>query len=329
LIDLEQHGFPQLSADKLSLIAVANAANLTGADIDRLDRFTSDGGRLLVFAGNESDLSRKDWIANWNATQLAPGEIRKPQASGVSPFRISSFATGSTMLEPFDDPQHGDLKRLSFHKILPVQPAKNTRVWAWFDKGKPAITQHSIGRGSVIFFLSSSDSSWSNWTLSPLYLPLVQQMSAELLNLNGEGPIRFRTVGDVLLADQGVASSNLSMNPRDPQLTLVSQRDGVSQGSGTNASSTPSMGRIFDHAGFEQRDEVLYVVNTLTAESDPTRVSPKAISERYGISLAVNTDHSILSTVSTTKRIELWPWLAAGFLLLLVAEFALANRTAP
>jgi hypothetical protein len=165
--------------------------------------------------------------------------------------------------------------------------------------------------------------------LSPLYLPLVQQMSAELLNLNGEGPIRIRTVGDVLLADRGGSSSNLSANSRDPQLTLVSKRDTDGKGQATKTGSDPSLAKTFEQAGFELREEALYVVNTLAAESDPTRVSPEALSERYGLSLAVESGESILSTVSTTKRVELWPWLAAGFLLLLVAEFALANRTAP
>lgn len=321
-VDLEKEGFPSISTDKLSLVAVANAGNMTGSDIERLERIANDGGKLLIFAGSNSDSNGLDWVQLWNDSQLAPGHFSKPRASGVSPFRISSFATGSSMLEPFDDPQHGDLKRLSFHTILPVEPANRTRVLAWFDEQKPAITQHSVGKGTAVFFLSSSDSSWSSWTLSPLFLPLVQQMSAELLNLNGEGPIRFRSIGDML----STASSD---RINDVTKQFVSARShAVDRNPSPSVSSKP-IGQTFEQAGFEKREDALYVVNTIASESDPTRVSMETLAERYGLSLAVEKVTNLESTVGTTKKIELWPWLAAGLIVLLVFEFALANRTAP
>jgi hypothetical protein len=55
----------------------------------------------------------------------------------------------------------------------------------------------------------------------------------------------------------------------------------------------------------------------------------ETIAERYGLSLAVDKVTNLESTVGATKNIELWPWLAAALIVLLVSEFALANRTAP
>ncbi len=112
------------------------------------------------------------------------------------------------MLGPFEDPQHGDLSRLSFHTLLPVSVADSTDVLAWFDHGRPAMTQHNVDKGRVVWFLSSADASWGTWTTSPLYLPLVQQMAADLLNLTGEGPIRFRSIGDEELPARRSTSSN-------------------------------------------------------------------------------------------------------------------------
>ena len=233
------------------------------------------------------------------------------------------------MLEPFDDPQHGDLKRLSFNTILPVPPAEKTRVLAWFDDQRPAITQHPIGKGSAVFFLSSADNSWSSWTLSPLYLPLVQQMSAELLNLTGEGPIRYRTVGD-LFWESTASRDQPTAAESGGGLSLVSFKGAESkdQGSAVSESSLNSS-VLFDQVGFERRDNRLYVVNILAAESDPSRTSPESLAERYGLSLAADHGAVMQSTVSSTKRIEMWPWLAAGLILLLIAEVALSNLTAP
>ena len=200
----------------------------------------------------------------------------------------------------FEDPQRSDLSRLRFEKFLPVDASETTQVLASFDSRQPAVTKHPLGQGDVAWFLSSADSSWGNWTTSPLYLPLVQQMAADLMNLTGEGLIRDRQVGE---EDQGATP-----------LTSESHGERLIQ-------------PIFSRPGFEPRGKTLVVVNSTAKESDPTRLDKESFAEHFGLSLAGKANDQTDATVEGQTRKELWPWFAAAVLVLMVFEFALANRT--
>jgi hypothetical protein len=286
------------------LVVVADAAAVSPGTIGQLEKYVRSGGKLLVFAG---DGDGDDPSAIWHQTGLAPGELKMPQRSGAMPFRIVSV-TGGSMLGPFEDPQHGDLSRLSFQKLQPVEVDDTTNVLAWFDHGRPALTDHSLDEGRVVWFLASPDASWGSWANSPLYLPLVHQMAADLLSLTGEGPIRFRTIGQ---PRQRPPSTGNSIN-------TVSFADDARQ---------QNSQLVFAQPGFEQQDQVMYVVNGAAKESDPTRLESPAFVEHFGLTPAQQSDALISASVVTEKRSELWPWFAAIVFVLLVAEFGLANRT--
>jgi hypothetical protein len=286
------------------LVVVADAAAISPSTIEQLENYVRKGGKLLVFAG---DGDGRNPSPMWQQAGLAPGDLRAPQRSGVMPFRIVSVS-GGTMLRPFEDPQHGDLSRLSFQKLQPVSVADSTDVLAWFDRGRPALTEHKLDSGRVVWFLSSADTSWGNWATSPLYLPLVQQMAADLLNLTGEGKIRFRSIGDPRQRLSG---------PSGTTNTVAFRNEG----------RAPHAELVFAQPGFERQDEVMYVVNGAAKESDPTRMEPMALMDHFGLTTAQQNNSIVSASVVSEKRNELWPWFAAAAFVLLVAEFGLANRT--
>ncbi len=291
-------------AAKHPLVVVVDSGAVSANMIQQLERFVRGGGRLLVFAGDGDGENNLAW---WQQSGLAPGELQPPRRSGVMPFRISLVDGRSTMLAPFVDPQHGDLGRLAFNMYLPVNPNQAATVHAEFDRRSAALTEHELDKGRVVWFLSSADASWGNWPTSPLYLPLVQQMASELLNLTGEGPIRFRLIGD------------------DQRLLPTSQTN-VKQVSYRQSNNTLQP-LTFTQSGFEQRSDALYVVNGSARESDPTRIDVTEFAKRFELSLAQADGAKIIASVQTQAARELWPWLAAAVVVLLIAEFTLANRT--
>ncbi|MCO8122432.1 BatA domain-containing protein [Stieleria sp. TO1_6] len=302
---------PPIRPGQTALVVVTDSGSLSAAMIDQIADYVSAGGKLLVFAGDgATDQLTAAAVANdnWQESGLAPGTLGSPKRSGAMPFRITSLDDKDAMLLPFGDPQQGDLGRLAFEQILPVQPDPTTRVLAWFEQQQPALTSHALGRGQVVWFLSSADSSWSNWPTSPLYLPLVHQMAADLLNLTGEGKVRFRDVG---------AQRPTIASAAQPPVTTVSARGS------TNAAAEIN----FDRLGFEQTDQALYVVNAASKESDPTRLPVDQFAEHFQITLADDNNDQVAATVQGEHRHELWPWLAAAAVVLLTAEFTLANRT--
>lgn len=303
----EDEADPVLDVRTIPLVVVADAGAVSAGRIQQLEAYVRSGGRLLVFAG---DGFGEGPSPSWQQSGLAPGALQSPQRSGAMPFRITSVSTGGTMLQPFEDPQRGDVGRLAFEKLLPIKVGNRAQVLAWFDQGLPALTQHGLDQGRVAWFLSSADASWGNWTTSPLYLPLVQQMAADLLNLTGEGPIRFRSIGDEDPSRRRGAT-------KDTEVTQVALR---------SSSAGPDQ-LVFSQPGFQHRKDALYVVNGLAKESDPTRVESDVLAEHFDLRLAGATNAVVSASVEGESRKELWPWLAAAVFVLLVFEFALANRT--
>lgn len=300
-----------LSPDAQSLVIVADSGAVTPSMVQSLEQFVSNGGKLLVFAG-PGDSHAGSGNAVWRESPLAPGVLGNPQRSGAMPFRITWIDHRSSMLEPFADPQHGDLSRLEFRQVLPIEPEAETHLLATFDRTVPAMTSHAVGDGKVVWFLSSADNRWSSWTNSPLYLPLVHQMAADLLNMTGEGQIRFRRVGD----PRSIAATDEDGTHR---ITTVSV---------TGQMSKRPVEAVFDRPGFEQENSgPLYVVNAASKESDPTRITLPQFSEHFNVKLVGDQTQAFSETVSGEHKNELWPWLGAAAFVLVAGEFFLANRT--
>lgn len=302
---LDEESSPIVNADEFPLVVVANAGAIPAAIIHQLENYARAGGRLLILAGE----GMHETSSFWSEAGLAPGSFGNSQTSGSMPFRIESVAGRDAMMKPFSDPQHADLSRLAFHEIVPVVPDEQTRVLARFDQSSPAVTEHACGSGRVVWFLSSADSSWGNWATSPLYLPLIRQMASDLLNLTGEGHIRYRTLGDEVFGGR---------RPDEDYSTGVAES--------TEAEEDRSL-PVFSRTGFERHQEALYVINGSASESDPKRIDKSAFSEILGLTVAEETGQKAGGNVVTTRRNELWPWLAATVLILIVGEFWLANRT--
>lgn len=313
---LEDQGMPSLDPQQLPLVVVADAGAVSATAFERLQQYVRSGGKLLVFAGQDMSSQQAD---EWLSAGLAPGDLSRPERSSVMPFRIVSIAEQGSMLEPFRDPQHGDLSRLAFTSLIRAEVADTSRVLAWFDGGRPAITEHAVDKGRVAWFLSSADNRSSNWTLSPLYLPLVRQMAADLLGITGEGPIRFRSVGDPISEEKAIAGQQTAKPTVHPVANRAADRAIPSQVPTTRPAT-------FQQPGFQRSGEALFVVNTLAKESDPTRVDASKFAQQCGLTLA-GEEAGQTSKVEVQGRKELWPWLAAALIVLLVAEFALANRT--
>ncbi len=308
---LQDQGEPNLRQNTPALIVVSDASELSASLVARLEDYVTNGGRLLVFAGHGSSSQP---LMGWQDSPLRPGKLLQQENAIAMPFRITDIAA-SSMLEPFLDPQHGDLSRLAFTSLLSVDIPQSDRVLARFDGQRPAITQHAVGKGRVAWFMAAADDRSGAWTTSPLYLPLVRQMAADLCGRTGEGPIRFRNVGDALMQ---TAETN----------QLHQQSSGKSTASEATVQDASNQSIYFNQPGFVRmgEDQPLYVVNPAIKESDPTRIEVDDLAQQLGLKLLE--DESQAEQAQTTAVYhELWPYLAATLLALLVLEFALANRT--
>lgn len=277
------------------LVIVADPGQMLAAEIESLHRFVSDGGGLIVFAGPRlAESAARDW----EESGLAPGMISKPRRAGSVPYRMTTWDRDHPMLEPFADPQHGDLSRLAFQSAVPVKPSEQTIVLASFEPELPAITEHEVGKGRVVWCSVPATRQWGNWTASPLYLPIVQQMSADLLGQTGEGPVRQRVCGSEDLQKKNQILASSKTDSRSP--------------------------------GFYPDDQTLTVVNLPADESDITRMEPSEFYESFALvapdSVATEASQEEKQKDSVSYD-ELWPWLVLLLLGLMVTEYWVAGRT--
>ena len=292
-------------------VVLSDATSVDSALIVLLERYVGQGGHVLAFTGA---MGGEVGAAKWNSSPIAPGRFDGLRNAGVVAFRLASNEPGHPILQPFDDPQTGDLQRLSFRKAISLRLASKSKLLASFDSDLPGIVEMAYEKGRLVWFLSDAGDAWSNWTSSPLYLPLVHQMVSDLAGLTGEGPIRFRSVGDVGM----VYAVNLNSESNGEALSPV------------KFSRDKQVEMAFAEIGFLRKDNALYVVNTQESESDTARMTEADLRKAFALLAPDDASEVNVNTeVKSIKKQELWPWLAAFMVVLLVFEFGLSNRTPP
>ena len=215
-IDVEhlRAGLPDLQ--EMSAVVLANVGGLSASDASRLAEFVAKGGGLTVFTGDRVTAEGAATLVN---AGLGVGKVVGPETVADRPWRLSSWEGSHPVFAPFADPEYGDLRRPSFATITRVEPESPARVMARFQDGVPALIEKAVGKGKVLWFVSTCDRSWGNWPRGRMYLPMVHQLVAHASGTAEGGPVRHEVAsGDAKpgsTVDDGIA---LVVNV-DPQET--------------------------------------------------------------------------------------------------------------
>lgn len=168
-------------------VVLANVANLSGADAERLAEFVRNGGGLLVFTG---DRVGPESTSALDAAGLTVGHVVGPRPAAGRPWRLESWDAKHPIFRPFADPEYGDLRRPMFTTITAIEPDPAARVLARFRDGVPAVIEKPQGRGKVVWFASACDRDWGDWPRGRLFLPMVHQLVAYASGLTEGGRVR-------------------------------------------------------------------------------------------------------------------------------------------
>ena len=187
---------PDLSG--FSVVMLANVAGLADSDTKRLAQFVQNGGNLVAFGGPQLSPESSRPLSD---AGLIPGALAPNRLASDLPFRLREWDGAHSILRAFDDPQHGDLRGLTFRGYTPLSPGEGARVLARFYDGEPALVEHALGKGRVLWFASACDLEWSEWARGPLFVPLVHQMLGYLTGLNEGGPVRMMAINEAKKPD--------------------------------------------------------------------------------------------------------------------------------
>jgi hypothetical protein len=238
------------------VVIVNDAAGITQDLAQALTNFVAGGGGLVLVAGKYSDPGEFNRVFG----QISPAQVGDVvEMRGGSAF-MSQINLDHPIFNPFT--RSGHLAPTRVYAYRAVKPAERASVVAGLDDGHPLILESGSGGGKVLLFATSLDNSWSDLPLTPLFLPMVDQM---LDYLSGASKEPGTIVGQSLTI------------PANRQGHLESVEDGAGKRIETGAKGPDgSVSALTGSIGFyrlKYDDHTDYVaVNLDTRESDLTKI---------------------------------------------------------
>jgi hypothetical protein len=196
-------GFPRL--DGYRVIVLANVRRLSDNDAARLRSFLEAGGRLLIFAGEQSTRESLRPLAE---ARLLPGELAGSAPGGR--WRVDEWNAEHPALKCFHDPQQGDLRRVVFERIQPIGKLQEQDRPLLKSAGKIVAAERPVGRGLCLYFGSTADREWTDLPRSRMYVPLMRQLMAYLTDQISER----RLVAERLVSKPGESAGVVQFEDR-------------------------------------------------------------------------------------------------------------------
>src|SRR5208337_1446477 len=161
-----------LLAEKPSVLALADMSVAPGPERDAILQFLDSGGVLLRFAGTRLAAGDDD---------LTPSELRRGgrllggALSWETPKHIAPFEAGS----PFFGLSAPDEVTVARQVLAEPDAALANKVWARLGDGTPLVTAGPRGKGLIVLFHVTADTTWSNLPLSGLFVDMLRRIVAK------------------------------------------------------------------------------------------------------------------------------------------------------
>jgi hypothetical protein len=161
-----------LLAEKPSVLALADMSVAPGPQRDAIERFLDDGGVLVRFAGARLAAGDDD---------LTPSALRRGgrtlggALSWETPKHIAPFEKGS----PFFGLAAPEEVTVTRQVLAEPEAGLAEKTWARLADGTPLVTAARRGKGLIVLFHVTADTTWSNLPLSGLFVEMLRRVVAE------------------------------------------------------------------------------------------------------------------------------------------------------
>jgi hypothetical protein len=303
-------------------IFLCNALPLSGQAIARVEDYVRTGGVLVLMPGTGA---KPESYAAWNCLPGIP--------TAVEDLPLSQRNRTLT----WDQPQHLLVRTLREGIGVPTLAIRRRLVWEKLHEAtarvvsmganQPFLLERQFGEGRVLMFAVSADRTWSDFPLSPFYLPLVVQCADYGAGVGAKTPFVWAT--DSLSLTERFPEMKGTPSLTGPDAKLVQIHSSVVQGKTILNAENLVLPGIYTLTTSEQPEaKPALAVNLARDESDLTPVDPQDIPKHLGVKQAdVATDLLTLKRLIDEHRIgrtygEHLLWLA---FILTAIEFAYAN----
>lgn len=172
--------------NKYEVVFLNDAGGLSQALANQLIKFVEGGGGLIAALGPHTEPAAFNKLFQnlWRARIEEAVQLRGDYVV------LSEIKTDHPVFEIFR--QSGRLtaaRVFGYHRVSPLEGAA---VIARYEDGNPALIESAFGSGKVLVFTSTFDAGWNDLPLTPIYLPLVRQMTRYLADFDDKA---WQTVG--------------------------------------------------------------------------------------------------------------------------------------
>ena len=299
----------------------------TGQAGARLEQFVSEGGGVLVVAGE-----RSAWPPD--GPDMLPGTLGSPLDRTGRGAGLGFVDYSHPIFELFSAPRSGDVTTARFFRYRLMEAAESATLLARFDDGNPALVERQLGNGRVLFWASTLDNFWNDLALKPVYLPFVHRVIEHLADYTASTP--WVSAGQVLnlaaqrsvLAEAGLAEADLVA------ISPSGERIPISQGERAGFLTTAEQGIYEIHDAMTPSESPLTLaVNVDLAESDLTAIDPDELASALTGRVAGDRGDSpadgparAFAPEDLERRQNVWWYLLVAVFVLFVAETVMSNR---
>jgi hypothetical protein len=286
--------------DHPAVIILADIGTVSGAMHEKLTQFVEDGGLLLRFAGTHLASASDDLVP----VQLRRGgRVLGGSLSWETPKTLAPFDRQS----PFYGLKTPDEVKISRQVLAEPESGLPDKTWAQLSDGTPLVTAEQRGKGMIVLFHVTADTTWSNLPLSGLFVDMLRKiiaLSTQTAKDQTDKANKTATAANAAAGDKTVLAS--------PRRTL--DGFGVLGAPPATAKSIPttfdSIGNAEHPPGFYGPPDALLAVNAL-APDDMIQAA-----DYTGLKIQTEALH-------TTEPVDLRPWLiTVAFVLFLIDALA-------
>jgi hypothetical protein len=274
---------PALDLASVDVVVLANVDGLPAESIERLERWTAEGGSLILTLGDRVDSATfNQRLSRPDGSGLSPGELggRIALARRDGYHRVREFALDHPAFALFVDERWRPLfTEVPIYEFRVARPQEGAKVLARLDDegGSPLLIEKTYDRGRTFLWTTSIDPEWTRLPESPRTLvPLVHEW-LRYAGRRAELP-RNVGVGGALLAEVDAFRQKVEIvSPEGRRRPL----DGEPAAAGALKRRVTALGAT-ERAGVyriaaDGATPEPYAVQLDTRESDLARMEPQAL----------------------------------------------------
>jgi len=302
----------RLIASRLPLLNDAQAGTLV--------TYLRGGGGVILFLDGNDDAANLTRLGNLAGEPL-PIRLTDKLDSGNLPggaMRVASGDFHSRFLRLFEGVRRQNLAQLEFYDLYHAAATGSGKILLTYADGTPALTESTIGLGTLLICNFSVAEASSNLARQRLFPAWIHEMLLRMSNTGSAAMEPFQP-GDSISGETWAAEAG-GRELLGPDGAVVRTRGDVS-GERIRFQFTAGMPGIYHLPGAGKRDLLAFAVNPDPDQSDLRSMDPAVLPDRAGTShpeasfVGATTDYGLL-----LRGRPVYHWFVLGALAFLFIE---------